>query len=109
MLRALHTPSDEGFTAAFETVDDPEWRDATAEQLIADAPDWALFIVADAVALSSPELPALVISIEDGTARQLRVTPAVMWAVENNLSIANMDWEDFASAADSDGIYRGRT
>jgi len=27
--------------------------------------------------------------------------------VENNLNIANMDWEDFAGAAGADGIFRG--
>jgi Domain of unknown function (DUF6924) len=30
-----------------------------------------------------------------------------MWSVENNLSIANMDFEDFADATDDDGIFRG--
>jgi hypothetical protein len=27
--------------------------------------------------------------------------------VENNLSIANMDWEDFAGEVGGDGVYRG--
>jgi hypothetical protein len=27
--------------------------------------------------------------------------------VENNLSISNLDWEDFADAVDSDGVFRG--
>jgi hypothetical protein len=29
-----------------------------------------------------------------------------MWAVENNLSIANMDYDEFAAAVDEDGIFR---
>ena len=29
------------------------------------------------------------------------------WSVENNLSIANMDWEEFADAVDDAGIFRG--
>jgi hypothetical protein len=27
-----------------------------------------------------------------------------MWAVQNNLVIANADWEDFADAVDPDGV-----
>jgi hypothetical protein len=27
--------------------------------------------------------------------------------VENNLNIANMDWEELAGAADDDGVSRG--
>jgi hypothetical protein len=30
-----------------------------------------------------------------------------MWGVENNLSIANMDFEEFADAVGPDGIFRG--
>jgi hypothetical protein len=30
-----------------------------------------------------------------------------LWEVENNLSIANMGFEEFAEAADEQGIYRG--
>ncbi|PRY11512.1 DUF6924 domain-containing protein [Kineococcus rhizosphaerae] len=109
LLRALHTPSEEGFVAGFATIDDPQWRDATLEQLTADAPERALIIVADAVTLSSPELAALVIHLAGGSAQQLRVTPAGMWAVENNLFCSNRDWSDFTFAADADGIYRGPT
>jgi len=30
-----------------------------------------------------------------------------MWSVENNLSISNMDFSDFADSADADGVFRG--
>lgn len=30
-----------------------------------------------------------------------------MWGVENNLSLANMDYADFAANVDPDGILRG--
>jgi hypothetical protein len=30
-----------------------------------------------------------------------------MWGIENNLSIANMDFEEFAENVDDDGIFRG--
>jgi hypothetical protein len=30
-----------------------------------------------------------------------------IWAVENNLSLGNMDFEDFAGAVDANGVFRG--
>ena len=36
-----------------------------------------------------------------------RVIPAEMWSVQNNLSLLNMDWSDFADSVDDDGIFRG--
>jgi hypothetical protein len=30
-----------------------------------------------------------------------------MWSVENNLSLANMDFDEFADAVDAAGIFRG--
>jgi hypothetical protein len=31
-------------------------------------------------------------------------SPSELWAVENNLNIANMDWQEFAAAVDEDGV-----
>ncbi|MGW2328195.1 DUF6924 domain-containing protein [Streptomyces sp. NPDC001700] len=30
-----------------------------------------------------------------------------LWSVENNLAISNMDFEEFASAVEDDGVLRG--
>lgn len=63
-------------------------------------------IVADAVAIGDPEHPLL--CIETAPARRtFRAVAAELWGVENNLSLANMDFEEFAEAAGEDGIYRG--
>ena len=39
--------------------------------------------------------------------KSYRAIPSVIQAIENNLSIANMDFEDFANAVDRDGVFRG--
>ena len=39
--------------------------------------------------------------------RTFRVVPSEMASVENNLSLANMDWKEFAEQVDPDGIFRG--
>ena len=36
-----------------------------------------------------------------------RVVPSEMWSVQNNLTISNMDWEEFTDNVDTDGIFRG--
>jgi hypothetical protein len=30
-----------------------------------------------------------------------------MWGVENNLSVSNMGFEEFADKVDQDGVFRG--
>lgn len=41
--------------------------------------------------------------------RTFRTVPSCIQAIENNLSISNMDFEDFADAVDSNGVHRGFT
>jgi len=36
-----------------------------------------------------------------------RAIPSTLQSIENNLSIANMDFDDFANAVESDGVFRG--
>ncbi|WBC08931.1 hypothetical protein [Micromonospora sp. WMMA1947] len=56
--------------------------------------------------LTLPDTPcALDLVHEPG--RWFRVLPAEMWSVEDNLSIGNMDFFEFADAADPDGVFRG--
>jgi len=55
--------------------------------------------------LSAAEHLVLCISLHgEGS---FRVPPNELWSVENNLSLANMDFEEFAEAVDTDGVYRG--
>ena len=48
---------------------------------------------------------------EDSKYRTFRVALKAMWEVENNLSIANMDFDDFADpdreALDANGVFNG--
>lgn len=39
--------------------------------------------------------------------RTFRALPSEVNGIESNLSIANMDWEDFAESVDDDGVFRG--
>lgn len=104
---ALDTPTEDGFLPYLSPVDHQRWNHASADDVAAAAPPYVLLAVADATTFSTPEMPLLVLEKADDGVRQMRVAPRAMASVENNLSIANMDWEDFADSTDADGVFRG--
>jgi hypothetical protein len=66
-----------------------------------------LFVV-DAVAVSTPEHPVLVVNLNAGVdARPFRARPRQVQSIQNNLSLVNMDYVDFAASANADGVFRG--
>jgi len=65
-----------------------------------------MFIV-DQETLARDDRPVLVIDLFVEPGRTFRVIPSAMWSVENSLSLANMDFAEFADSADEDGIFRG--
>jgi hypothetical protein len=65
------------------------------------------FFVADTKTLRHPDFPIIVVDLSEKVGRTFRVIPSEMWSVENNLSICNMDFEEFSGSIDSDGIFRG--
>ena len=81
-----------------------------AEQILSLIPDGyshSFISIADQIALSHPENPILVVDLYDEPGRAFRVIPSEMWGVENNLSLANMSFSEFADAVDPDGVFRG--
>ena len=98
-----------GFRASVEFVDDPRHTGLAGAQLLARFryPDAGSFvIVADHVTMSHPEHPLLVVDLYAEPGRTFRAVPSAIQAIENNLSIANMDFAEFADAADADGVFR---
>jgi hypothetical protein len=97
------------FRAYVDFLSDPEYDGLAPDQLRSLMPKPArfFFFIVDRVALSHPDHPILVLDLLDQPGRSFRVIPSEMWSVENNLSIANMDFEDFAKSVDRDGIFRG--
>jgi len=69
--------------------------------------NYTFVFIVDHIALTHPDHPIQVVDLYTEPGRVFRVIPSEMWAVQNNLSIANMDFEDFADAVDQDGIFRG--
>ena len=110
LCEAIQQPSEEGFRAFVDCISDPTYDGLTVEQLVILAPkggDYTFAFLADRVTLTNPELPVLVVDLYDEPGRTFRVIPSELWGVENNLSLANMDYAEFAECVDADGVFRG--
>jgi hypothetical protein len=107
---AIQEPSEDGFTAVVDCISDAAYADLPVEQLVALSPKGSgrgfAFIV-DRRTLTDPERPILVVDLYAKPGRTFRVIPREMWGVENNLSLANMDFHEFAEDTDEDGVFRG--
>lgn len=111
---AATAPVDAGggdtFTAAVECVSDPRFDGLTVDQLLSFTPkgfEPSFVFLVDAETIGHDEHPIVVVDLHQEYGRTFRVVPSEMWSVENNLSLANMDFSEFADAVDSDGLFRG--
>jgi hypothetical protein len=109
LCEAIRKPVGE-FQAFVELVSDPQYNSLTVEQMIRLNPEGdghTFAFVVDQTALTDPDHPILVVDLFEEPGRTFRVIPSEMWGVENNLSISNMDFCDFADAVDLNGVFRG--
>lgn len=91
-------------------VDDHDYAGVTAEQLLKALDDDAhqvLLIVVDQTAIREPDHPVLIVDLVGEPGRTFRALPSCVFEIESNLSIGNMDWEEFVNGVDDNGIYRG--
>jgi hypothetical protein len=113
---AISAETEEGFLAAVEFVEDRALVGLDVPALVRAFPraypheyEHPVVFVVDAVTVSSPERPILVIGLNNRDAAEpFRVVPEELHAIENNLSLSNMDFFEFADTARrGDGIFRG--
>jgi len=110
LCEAVQEPSEDGFQAHLDCINDTAYDGLTVDQLVASAPkggDHTFAFIADRIALTNPERPVLVVDLYDEPGRTFRVIPREIWGIENNLSLANMDYSEFADSTDRDGVFRG--
>ncbi len=99
-----------GFVANVRFIDDKQYDGLTGQEILQQIPDldnYGCVFIADTSTMSSIEHHLLVLNPADPGGKTFRVIPSEAWSVENNLSIANMDYEEFLNAADADGVFRG--
>lgn len=101
--------SPEGFSASLSFVSDPAFAGMTVEQVAAltTASYRTFLFIVDRVTITDPEMPLAVVDVHDQPGRWFRVVPGRTWSIENNLSLANMNFREFADHADPDGVFRG--
>ena len=110
LIRAPQYEATYTFFAHVDFLDDADFRDLTSEDLLVRVPkDYvhSVLFVVDTVAARSPEFPILVLDLRRQRGRTFRAIPSQIQAIENNLSISNMDFAEFADKAGADGVFRG--
>lgn len=110
LARGVAKESDHGFRADVQAINNADFRNAEWQSQQAAVPQnrfgAAILLVAETAAFSSPDFPILVVdTLRDRI--PFRCIAAELWAVENNLNLASMDWQDFTTSADQDEVFRG--
>ncbi|MGJ5815832.1 DUF6924 domain-containing protein [Paludibaculum fermentans] len=110
LIRApVQLPGD-AFYAHVDFLDDVAFRGLNKDQLVALAPrnyNHSVLFVVDGTTLRQADFPILVVDLNTQRGRSFRAIPSSIQAIENNLSIANMDFFEFADSAGKDGVFRG--
>jgi hypothetical protein len=110
MIRALIYEGEHTFYAYVDFVELRECHGAPVADLIALLPhdyEYSFFFVVDRDALANADLLILVVDLYESPGRTFRTMPTQIQCIENNLSIANMGFEEFAEATDQNGVFRG--
>jgi len=105
-IQAPQTESE--FQALVECMSDEACSGLTPSavcQLLPDVEERLFVFLVDSQTLSNSEHPVLVVDTEEPS-RTFRVIPAAAWAVENNLRLANMGFDDFEASLGPDGVFR---
>jgi hypothetical protein len=98
------------FMFNLEIVDDPANSGVAVESLIEALPEdnpHSFMVIADNIAISQTDHPLLVVDLFEERGRQFRAIATEIASIENNLSIANMGFEEFAELVDETGVFRG--
>ncbi len=110
ILKDVSATNSMGFSAKVRFIDDKQYSGLIGQELLQNIPglnEYGCIFVADATTMSTVEHHLLVVDPANPEGKAFRVIPSEAWSVENNLSLANMDYSEFADSADPDGVFRG--
>lgn len=108
ICRIIQDPVDD-FYAYVEFRNDPEYEGITQDDLLTLIPNnfnHYFIIMVDRVAISDIDHPLLIVDLSSSSKGSFRAIPSTVQSIENNLSIGNMSFEEFARAVDEDGVFR---
>lgn len=97
------------FLADVQFIEDEEYRDISKAGLLTllAGSNRTFVMVVDRVATLPPDNAVLVINLFADPGREFRAIPSQIQSVENNLSLANMDFVEFDESVGEDGVFRG--
>ena len=107
-LKAAIDSFDEHRRATF--VSNPAFAGIAVQALIdagADDDKPTYLFVADAITMTDDEHPLLAVDLYDEPGRAFRVPPRWYAYVSDNLTVANMNFAEYADETDESGTYRG--
>jgi hypothetical protein len=111
-LKALiEEGSEEGFFANVQYVDDRQF-DGFSSKALEDAhphrdSGWDVMYVADEQAITRPVHPLLLVRMGNTAELPFRCRADALYEIDANLSLANLDWDDFRDQVDASGVYGG--
>ncbi len=106
----IQRPSPKGFKAAVTFIDDRAYEGLPKDRLLAAVPEnysHRFMFVVDTATVTTQDHPVLVINLRTHSGNEFRAVTSVIHSIENNLSISNMDFKEFAQAAAKTGVFRG--
>jgi hypothetical protein len=98
------------FSAKLEFVTSLQFEGKGLDEALAALPKeypYSFVFVADDQALDADGFPFYCIDLLDERRSRFRVDARHVASVANNLSLANMDFEEFSQAAKKQGVFRG--
>jgi len=104
---AVLKPVEEGFRTDATLVDDVAFGGLSTLQVLNRIPDDdenKLLVIVDEVTIAAPRRPVLVVDLIDEPGRSLRVEPAAVEPMVDNISCATLRFASFAYSTDADGI-----
>ncbi|MEO8050934.1 MAG: hypothetical protein ABI833_11005 [Acidobacteriota bacterium] len=110
LIRAPQYLTSEPFYANVDLLDDCEFQNLSADDLLLRVPSdypHSFLLAVGQLTVTHSEFPVLIIALKADRGRSFRAIPSQIQGIENNLSIANMDYFEFADCADDDGIFGG--
>ena len=100
----------DGFVANVDFVDNLLFEGLIGKELLRRIPatiGHSFIIVADRLSMTDKEHTVLVVDLVTEPGREFRSEPSQVQSIENNLSISNMDFAEFANECDPEGVFRG--
>lgn len=108
ICQAVEQPNGE-FRAYVQFINNVAFDQATVDQLVnvGRGSGRSFLLVVDGQTVQDLEHALLAIDLWEDPGRTFRFIPSETPSVESNLSLANMDFSEFAEAVGEDGIFRG--